>query len=185
MKYMKRKFIAVAALAALATGNAFADEGLANITFNSEVSNATCVLDVSGHSIASIIPDVTGAALNAATGETIVSQSPDFTLSFTACPAGVTNISVTDVATTGTTSATNAALYAIPEGGSARGMAVGTQLNGTTLALGAGTNSALLIPVDGTGVATITGSNIMVHETGVPAVSGDYNTTFTLKFDWS
>jgi len=182
---MKLKPIITAMLGMMSASGAFADTGTANITFDSEVTSTTCTLEAAQHAVASVIPDTTAKTINAATGETEVARSPDFALNFTACPAGITNINLVDVKSSGGASLTNATTFVVPEGGTARGVAVGTTLNSTTVALGQNVNSGITAPVDGSGAASFTGSNFIVHESGVPAATGDYNTTFTLTFDWS
>ncbi|UDJ82057.1 hypothetical protein UYSO10_0916 [Kosakonia radicincitans] len=181
-----KKIIALSALmAALASANAMAAD--ANLTFTGSVTSSTCTMNASDATKTLVIPDISSAALVARGVNGYQTQQANTTVSFTSCPASVSQIKVASVTSTGTVQTDKTMVK--PASGTANGVWTSLVLGGPTGYVAAdGSVLSYGTSVTSGGASVYVGVGVVAASTRASVAAptaGTYSNSYTLTFSWS
>jgi len=181
------KFIAISALmAAFVSANALAAD--ANLTFNGAVSTGTCTMNAADATKTLVIPDVSSSSLANAGNTAFTSYSANSTISFTGCPAEVSNVVLSSASGTGTTFGGDTSRQT-PASGTATGVhlvissgprVVDYLRPGVARSFPVSPSGTVKVPVYVGVTADITSSSAFAAPT-----AGNYSSSYTLTFSYS
>lgn len=178
-----KKIIALSALmAALASANAMAVD--ANLTFTGSVTSSTCTMNAADATKNIVLPDYPVSALAGAW----TSVGAGSTITFTSCPASVSNLITAVTSTTGT-QLTTTNKVTTPASGTATGVGLlfAAGSSKSNLAVD-GSNTVSTAVSGGTAVVPIyvgLGKAQAWASSAPAAAAGNYSSSYTLTFSWS